>query len=103
MKSYGHNFHGNQFTESRVTMKNLHGFLGLVGKGISVYGLYGTGQEYMNGSLTGYGASYIGAIDGSALISKNPYIGLWSLGTGLGKSIVESNWYFNAVHDAPNW
>lgn len=103
MKTYSHSFHGNQYTESRLTMKNLHGFLELAGKGMAVYSLYGTGQEYMNGTLTGFGASYIGAIDGSALVSKNPYIAAASLGTGLGKSIVESEWYFNAVHDAPNW
>jgi predicted acyl esterase len=77
--------------------------LELAGKGMAVYSLYGTSQEYMNGTLTGYGASYIGAIDGSALASKNPYIAAMSLGTGLGKSIVESDWYYNAVHDAPNW
>ena len=57
----------------------------------------------MNGTLTGLGTSCIGGIDAAGVASKNMNVAAWSLGTGIGKSIVESSWYFNAVHNDIRW
>ncbi len=97
-KSYGHNFHGNQFTEKRVTIGNLSKWLNVGGKMLGAYGLYSNYSEWNSGKLTGAGAAYIGGGNAAALGSKNPTVGAWALGTGIGKSIVESSWYYQSVH-----
>lgn len=97
MKSYSHNFHGNQFTESRVNIGNLSKALNAGGKLLGAYGLYSTYGEWQNGKLTNFGASYLGASGGLGL-AKSPVGAAWAVGTGMGKSIVESSWYFQAVY-----
>ncbi|GAA3596706.1 DUF6443 domain-containing protein [Flavivirga amylovorans] len=78
-------------------------YVGSAGKLFGVYGLYNTAGEYANGTLTGLGASYIGGVDAAGIGSKNINVAAWSLGTGIGKSIVESSWYFNAIHNDSRW
>ena len=73
------------------------------GKVLGAYGLYGTYGEWSDGKLSNAGAAYLGTVDGAALGSRNPHAGAWSLGTGLGKIIVESDWYFNTFQNRPNW
>ncbi|SFW68324.1 RHS repeat-associated core domain-containing protein [Sinomicrobium oceani] len=102
-KRYGHGFHGNQFTERRVTIGNLSKWINTGGKMLGAYGVYSTYNEWSQGKLTNLGAAYIGGVDAAALARGNVYLTGWSFGTGLGKGVVESNWYFNAVHNAPNW
>ncbi|WP_228235550.1 DUF6443 domain-containing protein [Allomuricauda sp. M10] len=105
-KRYGNNFHGNQYTEKRINVQNFSKWLNAGGKVIGAYGLYDTYGEWSSGKLSNAGAAYIGGVDAAALGSKGAsalYIGAWSLGTGIGKTIVESNWYFNTFQDRPNW
>jgi len=107
-KFYDWSVPGNQYTGGRdkyigKLSKKYSRWAGNGGKLVGVYGLYNTAGEYVNGTLTGLGASYIGGVDTAGIASKNIYVAGWSLGTGIGKAIVESNWYFNAVHNDGNW
>ena len=102
-KRYSNNFHGNQYTEKRITVQNWSKILNVSGKVLGAYGLYGTYGEWSDGKLSNAGAAYIGGVDGAALGSRNPVVGAWSLGTGIGKIIVESDWYFNTFQNRPNW
>lgn len=74
----------------------------LLGKGLGVYGAYGTAMEFIDGKLTPYGVGYIGVSDILGL-SNNPLGGAVSIGTSIGKWIVESSWYFKLVHNNRVW
>ncbi|PKV52461.1 RHS repeat-associated protein [Aquimarina sp. MAR_2010_214] len=107
-KFYDWSFTGNGHTGGRNKYignisKKWSKYAGNAGKAFGVYSLYNTAGQYQDGTLTAFGAVYIGGVDGAALGSKNLNVAAWSLGTGIGKSIVESNWYFNAVHNDINW
>ncbi|WP_299361211.1 RHS repeat-associated core domain-containing protein, partial [Winogradskyella sp.] len=107
-KFYDWKFNGNGYTGGRdgyigKLSKKYSSIAGNAGKLVGVYGLYSTYGEYAEGNLTALGASYIGGVDGGAIASKNIYVAGWSLGTGIGKSIVESNLYFNTFQNAANW
>ncbi|MGQ1786747.1 hypothetical protein [Saccharicrinis sp. GN24d3] len=108
MKSYSNNYFGNQYQSSKSianskgAAKKWSARLGVAGRLIGVYGAYNTVQEYESGKLSNFGAAYVGGTDAMGL-TKHPYLGAWSIGTSLGKSIVESNWYFNAVHGNRIW
>jgi hypothetical protein len=104
MKSYSTNFNGNGYTGGRLSHAGKWSKrIGRAGKLVGIYGFYSTVTEYTNDhKLTEFGLGYVG---GSDLIGLgNIYMGGWSIGTSLGKSIVESSWYFNAVHrDSRVW
>ena len=100
-KIYGHSFYGNQYTERRAAVVKLSSFLDLTGKALTVYGMAQTAQQMQQGYLTKSGAAYLIGTDAAGM--RNPTMAAWSLGTSLGKMTVESGWYYNAVHDAPNW
>ena len=74
----------------------------LLGKGLGAYGFIQTYKEYNNGKLTPYGVGYIGISDVSGL-SNNPLGGAVSIGTSIGRWIVESSWYFKLVHNNRVW
>ena len=107
-KTYSHRYYGNQWQSSQSisNSKNIaqkwSSRIGLAGKLLGIYGVYGTVQEYESGKLTNYGATYIGLTNSMGL-SKGPILGSISVGTSIGKSIVESNWYFEAVHGKRVW
>ncbi len=100
-KTYGHNFYGNQYTERRAAVVKLSKFLDLTGKALTVYGMGQTYNQWDAGYLTNAGAAYLGGVDAAGM--RYPTMAAWSFGTSLGKMTVESGWYYNAVHDAPNW
>ncbi|MCX2681773.1 hypothetical protein OOZ15_17600 [Galbibacter sp. EGI 63066] len=75
--------------------------LGKLGSVASLYGAYNTYEEYQSGKLSTAGAVYLGATDAAGL--RNIYGSMWSLGTGIGKTIVESSWYFNTFYKDYNW
>lgn len=100
-KIYGHNFYGNQYTERRAAVVNLSKFLDLTGKALTIYGAGQTVQQVQQGYLTKSGAAYLIGTDAAGM--RNPTMAAWSFGTSLGKMTVESGWYYNAVHHAPNW
>jgi RHS repeat-associated protein len=103
LKFYDVKWGGNGFTGGRNKFASKWSTtLGVMGKLATVYGMYGTANDYFKqGKLSASGAAYLGASDGVGLV--NVYGSAWSLGTGLGKAVVESQWYFNKVYKDYNW
>lgn len=96
---YSPKFYSNQYVSPTVRAASHRFSLGLnvVGKGISIYGAYGTVQNIQNGKLSPFGGTYMLTSDIIG-IRGNIYGSAWSFGTALGMGIVESEMYFNAVH-----
>jgi hypothetical protein len=108
MKTYSQNYFGTQYQSSK-SISNNKGLakkwssrIGVAGKIVGAYGLYTTVQEYESGKLTDFGAAYIGATDAAGMYG-GPGGAAYSLGTSLGKAIVESDWYFNAMYGKRLW
>ena len=97
--SYSSKFFGNQYVSTSVRATSRMASLGLniAGKGISIYGAYGTVQSFSSGKYSPSGFGYIGATDLGGIFG-NIYGAAWSFGTAIGIGIVESEKYFNAVH-----
>jgi hypothetical protein len=102
LKFYDVNWGGNGFTGGKNKFaKKWSSAVGIGGTALSLYSLYGTVNEYSSGKLSGVGAAYLGATDAAGL--KNVYGAAYSIGTSLGKSIVESKMYFNKMYKSYNW
>ena len=69
---------------------------------MGIYGGHRAYEDYKSGILSTYGTIYIGSTDILGL-GGNPLGTGISLGTSLGRWIVESNWYFKLVHNYKTW
>lgn len=108
LRSYKQGFYGNQyFTSDKVrSSKNVSKYVSKSlkwgGKILSVYGLLGTYKEYQNDKLSKFGAWYVGTSD-IVGITGGVLGGAWSFGTSIGKSVFESNWYFDIMYGNRRW
>ena len=108
MKTYSQYYFGNKYQSSKIIARNKNiankasGVFGVAGRLLGLVDSYQTLQQYQSGQLTNFGGAYIGANNLMGL-SKHPYLGAYSIGTSIGKTIVESNWYFNLVYGDGVW
>ncbi len=103
LKFYDVNWGGNGFTGGKNKFAGKWSSrIGKLGAVAGVYGGYNTWKEYQQGKLSTLGATYLGATDVGG-VRGGIYGGAWSLGTGIGKAIVESRFYFNNTQKDINW
>lgn len=76
--------------------------LGILGAVAGIYSGTQTYGDYRNRKFTGFGATYIMTSSGVGVFGGG-IGGSLDLGTTLGQWIVESDWYFNSVHNNNYW
>jgi RHS repeat-associated protein len=102
-KFYSTKWGGNGATGGKNKFaKNNANRIGMAGNALSIYGSYNLVRDYQNGQLSTMGAIYLGTND-AAGYTPNPILGAMSLGTGLGDTMVGSDWYFSTFDDDYNW
>ncbi len=101
-KFYDSNWGGNGYTGGKNKFAGKWANrLSSASSALGIIGMYSTYEEYQQGKLSGAGATYLGLVDAAG--TRNAPLAMWSLGTGIGKYVVERSWYFNAVHNDINW
>jgi len=105
---YSQGYYGNQFESVEIIAKakGLAGILskgvGLLGKAVSIYDMSQIYELKKGGYLTDFGAAYLEGSDALGIFGK--VVGsAWSIGTTLGRSVVESSWYFNLLYGNKTW
>lgn len=108
LRHYKNGYYGNQHRSAASVAKGKSiakwASKGLAGAGaiLGVYGGYQTVKDYNAGKYSLTGASYLVGSDIIGIAGGLPGAA-WSLGTSLGRSIVESDWYFDMMFGGMPW